>query len=139
MFKIWKANTITFVFQIVMGAVVYMTTDGNVYAAWLVAALSALAIAVIGFGTPVFYIAMAAFMPAALRGLSADFDLPEVIVSVLNVALMTTFAVAQERREGVQGAFPLLFLAALPFGIGSVLAGIIMGARRLAYLVARLP
>jgi len=136
MYKLWKMNTITFVLQLLIATALWIATDGF-GDFWLCGlAFSYFIIAGIAIFTnhdTVFGEFASAAIAMVLVGLIDGFSSSIPIAALILGFLITMNVVADSARiEGAKENFWLLFMVALPFGIGTIIGGaLLFGPSRL--------
>lgn len=141
MYKLWKASTIVFVFQFVVGASVYVETGGlafsvfcTVFTTFLIASRYLInddgGVEMVALPATV---AMTAVFMATLGTSSSG--VTSVIVALISVWLTYLVVRIGVRDKGVRDRkepWPLLFVVALPLGIGTI-AGMVISVPILLY------
>jgi len=133
MYKMWKINTIAFVLQLLIATALWIATDGfgNFWLCGL--ALSYFVIAGIAICTnhdTIFGEFASAAIALVLVGLMTPLDVFSSSISIVALILgflITMNVVADSARiDGAKESYRLLFMVALPFGIGTIIGGALL-------------
>ena len=115
-----------FALQLIFGGLIYGLTKNLLYASF---AAFVVAILLLLLTTPMtgrFWVVTAAALGAISLGcFAADYPIWSFIY-MLSVMAVSLIAAKRAKGKGAKESFPLLFTAALPFGIGTVIGGAIL-------------
>lgn len=140
MFKLWKASTIAAVIIAAAAGAAY-AAGGDLTSPMVAGVLAALAVFVVALGTSGYVAATSTAVTAASSlvvfalfrqttltyGRISSFE----IITPLAIGVVATLvlAVVNAKEDGAEESYLELVLAALPFGIGTVLGGLAMAIR----------
>jgi hypothetical protein len=149
MYRLWKENTIVFAFQTIVACIAYVFSSNIPIVAALAAFVAFLIFVATIFDAESFNVTdvgaiRGAALTAAFAAVAALFALSVVvgvhasvtnfitifIIAVVLIAFTVVLTIAAvwraQKEDEVEDAFPLLFVTALPLGIGTVMGGAIL-------------
>lgn len=130
--KVWKDNTKAFVLQVVIAGFLGALFDGTGILVRFIMFVVAFIVAA-GFSfkslTMVGEFLSAALLSAVIASILApgEFTEPIVYISLFALVAIVSLIADTARRSGAKENFFLLFLVAIPFGIGTILGSAIRG------------
>lgn len=127
MFNLWKTNAIVFILQSLAGLPVWYFSEKNIYAAFIAVALVAIILIISASLAPVALSAMVfALLVAGTTGLTDNTISVTSIVVFAAIAITLFFAVPLSiKKGGAPEPTWVLFLTALPAGVGAFLGGML--------------
>ena len=133
MFQLWKVSSTVLLLQAVTGLVVYEITRDAALAGVFVAFITCGVVFVAAFrvSLTVLFVALAAALATALYVMIATLMLSAFFIGFAGVFIAVHGAAVEQKKQGAKEPTPFLFLAAMPLGIGTILGGAILLARKL--------